>query len=114
MTTAIQRHLPRTLLAASLALASTVASFAFTTSPAYAADARNRATLTAPLEAPAKKVVGEALWRCEGASCSGINDGARALNTCVKVVKAFGPVSSFASPKGELSAEELSRCNAAA
>jgi hypothetical protein len=30
------------------------------------------------------------------------------------VVKSFGKVSSFAGPKGELSAEDLQRCNAAA
>jgi len=114
MTTATQRLLPRTLFIAGLALASTVASFAITTSPAFAADGRIRATLAAPLEAPVKKVVGDSVWRCEGTTCSGTNDGAKALNTCIKVVKTFGPVSSFATPKGEFGAEELSRCNAAA
>lgn len=114
MTTATTRLLPRTILAAGLALVSTVASFSVTATPAQAAEARNRATLSTALEAPAKKVVGDSLWRCDGASCSGVNDGAKALNTCIKVVKAFGPVSSFATPKGEFSAEDLSRCNAAA
>ena len=45
---------------------------------------------------------------------AGAVDGARPLNTCTKVVKAFGAVSTFATPKGELSAEDLQSCNAAA
>lgn len=112
MTTVISRQLPRTLLAAGLALAGTVLSFTATATPAIAGTPGYKATLATSLEAPAKKVVNGAMWKCEGAACSGRDDGSRPLVTCAKVVKAFGPVSSFASPKGEFSADELARCNA--
>jgi hypothetical protein len=112
MTTAI---LPRTLLTAGLALVGTVLSFAATATPAFAAPAPGyKATLSTAVEAPAKKVVNGGIWKCEGTACAGKDDGSRAITTCVKVVKAFGPVSEFVSPKGEFSADELQRCNAAA
>ena len=114
MTTLANSPLSRTLLAAGLAIAGTLASFAATTPPADAAATRYSAKLTAAVEAPARKVVNGVLWNCAGDACSGPVDGARAISTCVKVVKAFGQVSSFAGPKGELSAEDLQRCNAAA
>lgn len=114
MTAICSAPLTRTLLAAGLAIAGTIASFSATTSPAYAGAAGYTAKLSTALEAPKQKVVNDVLWRCTGDSCTGPVDGARAVNTCAKVAKAFGPVSSFATPKGELSAEELQRCNAAA
>jgi hypothetical protein len=114
MTTLANSPLSRTLLAAGLAIAGTLASFSATTTPAEAASARYSAKLTAAVQAPARKVVNGVLWNCTGDSCSGAVDGARPINTCVQVVKAFGQVSSFAGPKGEFSAEDLQRCNAAA
>jgi hypothetical protein len=111
MTTAT---LSRTLLSAGLALAGTVLSFTATATPAFAQGPGYKATLSTAVEAPAKKVVNGGLWKCEGTSCAGKDDGSRAITTCVKVVKAFGPVSSFVTPKGEFSAEEIQRCNAAA
>ncbi|MBN8501975.1 MAG: hypothetical protein J0M19_12575 [Sphingomonadales bacterium] len=104
----------RTALLAGLALIGTVVSFGATVSPAEAAAARYTAKLSTALEAPAKKVVNGVVWNCKGDTCTGAVDGARPLNTCAKVVKAFGPVSTFATPKGELSAEDLQSCNAAA
>lgn len=107
--------LARSLFAAGLALAGTLASFSVTTTPAHAAGVeRYRAQLSTALEAPKSKVIGEAVWNCNGNACTGAVDGARAINTCVKVAKAFGPLASFAGPKGELSAEELAQCNAKA
>ena len=113
MTTLATSQLSRTLLAAGLAIAGTLASFSATTTPAEAAG-RYSAKLAAAVEAPAKKVVNGVLWNCAGDACSGPVDGARPINTCVQVVKAFGQVSTFAGPKGEFSAEDLQRCNAAA
>lgn len=104
----------RTTLLAGLALIGSVGSIAATVSPAQAAGTRYTAKLSAALETPAKKVVNGVLWNCAGDTCTGAVDGARPLNTCTKVVKAFGAVSSFATPKGELSAEDLQSCNAAA
>lgn len=103
----------RTAVLAGLALVGTVASFSATVSPAEAATPRYTAKLSTALEAPAKKVVNGVIWNCVGDTCTGQVDGARPLNTCAKVVKAFGPVATFATPKGELSAEDLQSCNAA-
>ncbi len=114
MTMAISQPLTRTLFTAGLALVGTVLSFSATATPAFAGTAPGyKATLSSAIEAPAKKIVNGAMWKCEGASCAGKEDGSRPLTTCVKVVKAFGPVSEFVTPKGEFSADELQRCNAA-
>jgi hypothetical protein len=111
MTTAFSR----TLLSAGLALVGTVLSFSATATPAFAGPAPGyKATLSTAVEAPAKKVVNGTMWKCAGADCAGKEDGSRPLTTCVKVVKAFGPVSAFVSPKGEFSADEVQRCNASA
>ncbi len=104
----------RTAVLAGLALFGTVASFSATVSPAEAAAPRYTAKLSTALEAPAKKVVNGVVWNCAGDTCTGAVDGARPANTCAKVVKAFGKVATFATPKGELSAEDLQSCNGAA
>ncbi len=115
MITAFERQLPRTLLAAGLAIAGTIASFGATTTPAYAAGAgAYSASLATPVDAPKREVINGVLWRCEGDSCSAPLDGSRPANACAKLVRKIGPVTRFASPKGELSADDLQRCNAAA
>ncbi len=115
MTTVLKRSLSRNLLVAGLALMGTVASFSATTSPVQAQGARGySATLTTGVEAPARKVVNGVVWNCTGNECSGPIDGAAPVNTCAQVVKAFGQVTKFATPKGELNADKLQRCNAAA
>lgn len=116
MTTITQRAFSRALLAAGLAFVGTVASFGATTSPAYAqAPGKGySASLTAALDAPRREVINGVLWNCVGDSCAGPVDGARAANTCARVAKKFGPLARFATPKGELSAEDLQRCNGAA
>jgi hypothetical protein len=113
MTTALSRQLPRTLIAAGLAIAGTLASFTVTATPAFAGPVGNKATLSAGVAAPAKKIVNGVTWRCEEAKCTGAADGSNPVTTCAKVVRAFGPVSAFATAKGELSADQLERCNAA-
>ena len=105
----------RTLLAAGLAVVGTIASFAATTNTAQAQTASGyTATLATALAAPASKVVNGVNWTCTGTVCSGRVDGAAPINTCTRVVKAFGQVTKFASPKGEFDADKLARCNAAA
>ncbi|NBW74672.1 MAG: hypothetical protein EBR34_02615 [Sphingomonadaceae bacterium] len=112
--TATASPLSRTLLAAGLAVVGTIASFAATTSTAQAQTARTySATLAAPA-AEAIKVVNGVNWTCNGTECSGRIDGAAPINTCTRVVKAFGQVTKFATPKGEFDADKLARCNAAA
>ena len=110
-----QHPLARNLFVAALAVVGTFASFTMTTTPAHAqTSAAYTAKLAKGLDAPAKKVVGGALWSCSGDSCTGHSDGSAPVNTCARVAKEFGQVTSFATPKGELSADKLARCNAAA
>lgn len=114
MFTATANPLPRTLLAAGLAVVGTIGSFAVTTSPVQAQSAaRYTAVLATPAEAP-RKVVNGVQWSCEGTTCTGRVDGAAPINTCARVAKAFGQVTRFATPKGEFDADKLARCNAAA
>ncbi len=109
-----QHPFARNLLVAALAVVGTVASFSLTAAPAQAQTSGYTAKLVKALDAPSKKVVNGALWNCAGDSCTGRSDGSAPVNTCVRVVKEFGQVTSFATPKGELSADKLARCNAAA
>lgn len=115
MNTAISRALPRTLIAAGLALFGTIASFTVTTAPAHAAAARvYTASLATALEAPRREIINGVQWKCEGDSCAAPVDGSRPANSCARLVRKIGPVTRFAGPNGELSAEDLQRCNAAA
>lgn len=116
MLTATTTSLSRTTLAAALALTSTFASYALTTAPAHAQGASRgySATLAAKLDAPKRSVVNGVVWNCDGDTCAGPVDGSRPLNTCARVVQTFGKVSAFVTPKGELDADKLARCNAAA
>ena len=115
MTIAAQT-ISRTVIAAALAIIGTISSFGVTTSPAYAQGASqgNIAVLTAKLDAPRKVVINETLWKCAEDRCVSIAESSRPAISCIRLVKKIGPVSSFATPRGELSAEELQRCNAAA
>ena len=81
---------------------------------AQGASAGYSATLAAPAPAAKKAVINGVVWRCEGDACAAPLDGARPAIACGKMVRAFGAVTRFASPKGDLSAEDLARCNAAA
>lgn len=111
MTITNSRGLPRTFVLAGLALVGTIG--VFSTTPAQAANPRYVAKLSTAVEAPVRKVVNGVVWNCTGDSCTGPVDGARPLNTCAKVVKAFGQVAAFTTPKGELAAEDLQACNGA-
>lgn len=111
MTTAFSRLLPRTLLAAALAFTGTVASFAVTTSPAQAASAGYSVALAAPLAAARREIIDGTIWRCEGDRCAAPANGERAAAVCGKVARKFGPVARFTGPQGELSSDQLARCN---
>jgi hypothetical protein len=101
------------LFAARLAL---VAGVGLVGSQGYAAPRAGAyvASLAAPLASPKQEIIGGVMWKCAGESCSAPAEGSRPLLVCERVVKKFGAVSRFASPEGELSAEELTRCNGAA
>lgn len=112
MHTAFSRTLSRNLVLAGLALVGTISSFTATTSPAFAAQrGAYVASLVAPLEAPKRQILDGAVWRCEGSTCSAPADGGRAVLVCNRVAKTFGEVARFETPRGELTAEDLTRCN---
>ena len=113
MTTALARMLPRVLIPASLALMGTVASFSATAVPAHAAASAGAyaVSLSTPLPAARREIIDGAIWRCEANRCSAPADGARAVVVCGKVARKFGPVARFAAPQGELTPEQITRCN---
>jgi hypothetical protein len=111
MTTVISRPLSRTLFAAALAISGTLASFGATTSTAQAAGLYS-AKLAAPVSEARQEILSGAVWKCQGDNCTGTDNGSAPVNNCARVAKKFGRVASFASPRGELSAEQLERCNA--
>lgn len=101
------------LFPAVLALVGTAATFAATAAPARAADANAyySVTLAAPVAKPAKLMLGDVLWNCAGDTCSAGQDTARPVVVCTKLAAKIGQVNRFATPKGELAAEDMARCN---
>ena len=70
------------------------------------------ASLATPVTQPKQAIVGGVLWKCVDDRCTTADSSSRPLMVCQRVVKAFGPVASFSGPAGELSADDLGRCNA--
>jgi len=103
----------RQLLPAVLALVATAGSFSMTPTPVRAADANAfySVTLAAPVAKPAKLMLGDVLWNCSGAACSAAQDTARPVVVCTKLAAKVGTINRFATPKGELAAEDMARCN---
>ncbi len=110
---AIQSSAFRQLVPAVLALVGTAASFAFTAAPVRAADANSyySVTLAAPVAKPAKLMLGDVLWNCAGDTCSAGQDTARPVVVCTKLAAKVGTINKFVTPKGELAAEDMARCN---
>lgn len=106
----------RQLAPAILALVGTVTSFAMTAAPVRAATngAFYSATLTRPMDGMQKVVQKGVLWKCDGAECSAPRDTSRPAIVCARLTQKLGPVTRFATPQGDLSAEDLARCNEAA
>lgn len=84
---------------------------AFAGTAQAAARAGAFAALVTPLLQPKQEIVSGVLWKCEGERCAAASDGSRPLLVCRRVAKAFGQVARFSTPAGELSSEEISRCN---
>jgi hypothetical protein len=115
MTLALTRTFPRTLIAGAIAVVGTITSFTATTTPVQAQTARGySATLATKLDAPKRVVLNGAVWNCKETACSGTIDGSAPVNVCTRVAKEFGPVTQFVTPKGDLAADKLAKCNAAA
>lgn len=105
----LKRAVP-VLVAAKVAL---VAGFALMSSqaPAAARSGAYSASLATPLAAPKQEIINGVMWKCADESCSAPAEGSRPQLVCERVAKKFGPVARFTSPQGELSADELTRCN---
>lgn len=110
MTATVDRGLRR-LLPAFAALAISAGSFAITAQPAHAEAGYYTAALAAPLAAPQKVIEGGVLWNCAGAACTAPRDTSRPAIVCARLARKVGEVTRFATPKGELAAEELAKCN---
>jgi len=70
------------------------------------------AVLASPVAEPRQAIVDGVLWKCAGEQCSAPAQGSRAAITCARVARKLGPVVRFSSPQGDLSADEITRCNA--
>ena len=112
--TAIRTNVLRNTMIATAALIGTVATFGVTTTPVRAAETYYTAKLAAPVDGEQRAVLGDTMWTCAGDSCTAPRDTSRPKITCERLVKKFGEVSSFATPKGELSGKKLAGCNAKA
>lgn len=111
MNTVFSRPLSRAALAAALALA--LPALAPTTAEAAPrAGGAYSATLAAPLEQPRAEIVDGVMWRCTQDRCTGARQASRPVRTCARIARRFGPVARFAAPEGDLSTEDLARCNA--
>lgn len=95
-------------------LASAILALAAFASPVQAAPRGNltTASLAAPVPQPRQQIIAGVLWKCAGERCTAPADGSRAVISCQRVARAFGTVASFATPSGEITPEELTRCNA--
>ena len=107
MPTVTARRLTAAIFAASLATAG------IASTPAQVAPRGGTyvAALTAPLAEPREDIIDGALWKCTGDRCSAPAKGSRPVVVCERVSRKFGTVARFTSPQGELSAEDLVRCN---
>lgn len=92
----------------------TLAAAILIASPAFADAPATRATLVDPSSAPAGRVIIDgASWNCEGAACVASGGSAQpATRACRRVVARIGKVSAFAYKGQELSAEQITACNA--
>jgi hypothetical protein len=66
-----------------------------------------------PLAAPRQEIISGILWKCAGGHCTAPAEGSRPLLVCQRLARTFGQVVRFSTPAGELSREDLSRCNGA-
>ncbi len=115
MTLALNRSFQRTMIAGVLAIVGTFASFTATTAPVQAQTVRPyTATLAAKLDAPKRAIVNGAIWSCKDQTCSGDVNGSSPINACIRVAREFGSLTAFTTPKGDLAADKLAKCNAAA
>lgn len=72
-----------------------------------------RATLASPTDETGPIAVKDAVWRCVAATCSGASGDGKFgdISACRDLAKKIGRVATFSSARGELSPDQLIRCN---
>ncbi len=88
------------------------AMLALTPAQVSAAPGGYNATLQQALAAPKQGILGDVLWKCAGDNCTAANAGSRPVVMCQRVAKKFGTVARFTAAGAELSADDLTKCNA--
>lgn len=70
-------------------------------------------TLASPTDQTLPMVIDGLVWRCSGSSCTGPAGNGRAgdQHVCHDLAKKVGIVASYAGTRGNLTTEELARCN---
>lgn len=73
------------------------------------------ASLEQPKEERVEFIANKAIWVCEGEVCSAELDRRKpTVRSCKEVAEEIGRLAAFASERGELSEDQLQRCNEAA
>ena len=111
---AIRNNAVRNIVFAGLALVGTSLSFGLTTQPVAAASQQvfYTAKLATPLATPQQEILRGVLWNCAGDTCTAARDVSRDVNVCARLATKIGPVAAFSTPRGEMTADDLARCNA--
>lgn len=102
----------RQVLPAALALVLSATGFGFTAMPVHAeGTSYYTAALAAPLAAPRTVIHEDLLWHCAGSECTAPRGTSRPAVVCARLARSLGPIARFATPQGDLAAEDLARCN---
>ncbi|MFZ1743315.1 MAG: hypothetical protein WAT93_10695 [Pontixanthobacter sp.] len=99
----------------SISLLYTVLTFGAALTPTSAEAKAQSIYYTAELAAPAKEartIARSVIWHCEDTQCVAAKDNSRAANTCKRLAREVGTITSFTAAGVTFSAEELAACNA--
>jgi hypothetical protein len=71
------------------------------------------AKLATPVSEPKKVTIDSRIWRCEGDTCKGAEQGITqpAKRECAKVAKVLGPLVGYKDGKKDFSEADLAACN---
>ena len=73
------------------------------------------ASLSEPVAERTTFVANRAVWTCEADTCTAeLDRRSPTVRSCKKVAEEIGTLASFTSERGELSEEDLAKCNEAA
>ena len=94
-------------------LRSLILSTALLATPALAGYVPSEAQFASGTNAPARVIVNDAIWRCDGARCVGKNETRPVMirKACKTLAGEVGALSAFVIGTKELDATELAACN---